>query len=240
MRAIVGRRAFFQRVGVGFQPVEELSVAYQGHLHRFGDAGDLVARMQRAQEHEVVEHRERRRESAEQVLHAVGVDAVFHAYAGVVLPEHGCRHAHMADATMRGGGNETDHVQKGAAAHADHEFVAVNAHFHQPVLQAGDQRGVVFHLLATCHHFGTADQFKRIGVNLGIRGYVVDQRRPACRDVGIHEHREAMALGGFTAHHRLHKYRIVAGEHMLGEMHRVVVADREFLVVDRRRNRPMP
>jgi len=134
---------------------------------------------------------------------------------------------------MRGGGNETDHVQKGAAAHADHEFVAVNAHFHQPVLQAGDQRGVVFHLLATCHHFGTADQFKRIGVNLGIRGYVVDQGRPACRDVGIHEHREAMALGGFTAHHRLQKYRIVAGEHMLGEMHRVVIADREFLVVDR-------
>ena len=210
------RCAVAQRIGVGFQPIEEQPVANQRNFHRFGHAGDLVARMKCAQEDEIVEHRERRCKSPEQVLYAESIDAVFYADPRIVLAEHGGRHAHMADAAMRGGGNVADHVQKGTAAHTNHERMAVDAHFHQPMLQTCDQRGVVFHLLAAGRHFGTADQFQRIRVHLGIRGDVVHQRRPACRDVGIHEHHEAMTLARLAARQRLHEYRIVAANRCSG------------------------
>ncbi|MEI2678835.1 MAG: hypothetical protein V9G29_13785 [Burkholderiaceae bacterium] len=39
-----------QRVRTGFEPLEEQPVADQRHLHRLGDPGNLVARLQRAQE----------------------------------------------------------------------------------------------------------------------------------------------------------------------------------------------
>ena len=80
---------------------------------------------------------------------------------------------------------------------------------------------------------GRPTRSSEAGVHLGIFGYVVDQRRPARRDIGIHEDHDAMALVRLAAHDRLHEYRIVAPEQMLGEMHRVLVTNRKFLGVDR-------
>ncbi len=105
-----------QRLDLGLQPLEEHAVADQRDLHRLGDAGDPVARMQRAQEVGIVEHRERRREAAEQILHAERVDAVLDADAGIVLRQHRGRHAHVAHAAMGGGGDVADHVEERAAA----------------------------------------------------------------------------------------------------------------------------
>ena len=78
-----------------------------------------VAIGQGRQEREVVDDRERRRERAEVVLLPERVDAVLHADRGVVLREHGRRHANQPNAAMRGRGRKADDVEHGAAADRD-------------------------------------------------------------------------------------------------------------------------
>ena len=92
-------------------------------------------------------HRERRRERAEEVLHAERVDAVLHADAGVVLREHGRRHADETDAAMRGRRGVADHVEHRAAADRDDEGVPIDVERDKPALQSREQR-VVLDVLA--------------------------------------------------------------------------------------------
>jgi hypothetical protein len=70
-------------------------------------------------------HGERSGERAEEVLLAVGVDAVFYPHSGVVLAEHGGRHAHHAQAAVRRRGGVADHVLKRAAADDYHRALSI-------------------------------------------------------------------------------------------------------------------
>ncbi len=61
------------------QAFEKVAVANQRHLDRLGETGAFVALGQRGQKIEIVDDRERRRESADEILFAEGVDAVLDA-----------------------------------------------------------------------------------------------------------------------------------------------------------------
>lgn len=104
----------------------------------FRHPADLVARVQGAQENGIVQHRERRSESSDQILHPEGIDAVLHPDAGIVLPQHRGRNADVANTAMRGGGDETDQVQQCTAADTDHEGMAIDAQFKQVAMQSLD------------------------------------------------------------------------------------------------------
>src|SRR6185369_14727379 len=58
-------------------------------------------------------------------------------------------------------------------------------------------------------------------------------RRPARSHIGIDECGEAMALAGLAPAQGVLEYRILAIEDSFGEIHRIVVTDRELLVVHR-------
>ena len=162
MRDVACGNAVAQCVGVGLEPLEEHRVADQRDLHRLGDAGDAVARMQGAQEVEVVQHRVGRREAAEKVLLAERVDAVLHADAGIVLRQHGGGNPDVAHAAMRGCRDEPDHVEQRPAAHRDHVRVPIDAEFAEALLEPRHERRIVLHLLARRHHFRGRDEFHRV------------------------------------------------------------------------------
>ena len=203
-------------------------------LHRLGDAGDLVARLQRAQEVEVVEDGERRRETAEQVLDAECVDAVLHADARVVLRQHRRRHADVADAAMRRRGDVADQVEEGAAADADDEVVPIDAQVDQPLLQSREQRRVVLDVLAARHDLGMRDELEALAVQARVARDVVPERGKRRSDVGVDEDDEAMAPCRLAPQQRVAEHRVVVREEMLGEAHRVLVGHRERLQIDGR------
>ena len=137
-----------QRVGVRLQPGEELRVADQRHLDRLGHAGDRVPAPEALEEPAVVQHGERRGEGAEEVLHAERVDAVLHADARVGLREHRGREPHRPDPAVRRRGGVARGIEQRAAAHDDHEGLAVQPERVQHGLE-GRQRGrIVLHRLA--------------------------------------------------------------------------------------------
>ena len=227
------RRAGAQRLDLRLQPLEEHGVADQPDLDRLGHAGDAIARVQRAQEVGVVEHRERRREGADEVLDPERVDAVLHADARVVLRQDRGRHAHMAHAAMGGRRDEAHHVEERPAADRDDVGMAVDAQLQQAVLQPGHQLGVVLDLLAADDDLGGREQLQAGGVMLGVGRDVVRQGGPARRHVRVDEDDEPMALVGFLARKRGDEHRIVAREQVVGEVDRIVVLHREALVVHR-------
>jgi len=172
------RRAFAgaQSVGLGLEPFEEHAVADQRDLHRLGDAGDLVARLQRAQEVGIVQDGERWREAAEQVLDAEGIDAVLDADTRVVLRQHRRRHANVADAAVRRRCDVADQVEERTAADADDEVVPVDAQVDETLLQPREQRRIVLDVLSAGHDLGMGDELQALAVQAGIAGDVVRER----------------------------------------------------------------
>ena len=119
--------AVLQRRGVALDEVEEGAVLDERRLDRLGHPGPPVAIGQRRQERRVVDHRERRRERAEIVLLAEGVDAVLDAHRRVVLRQHRRRQAHQADAAMRRRRGIAGRIEHRAAADGDDVGVAADA-----------------------------------------------------------------------------------------------------------------
>ena len=122
-RGRLERGEFFR---VAFDFVEEICVADAGDFHGLDIAGAFVARFERGEQIEIVDDGERRREGADEILFAEGVDAIFHADAGIGLRQGRGRDADMAHAAMRGGGGESGDVQQRAAADGDEIRMAVN------------------------------------------------------------------------------------------------------------------
>ena len=137
------------RARVGGDVFEERRVLEQRDLDRFGHAGDAIARFERVQKIQIVDHRERRHERAGKVLLPEQVDAVLDADAGVGLREHGRRDADDANAAVRDGRGERRHVEHRAAADDHHEGLAIEADI-VDVLQHRERVGdVVLGRLAT-------------------------------------------------------------------------------------------
>ena len=97
------RREVRQGLGIGFDPLEELTVANQRHLHRLDVAVTLVPIAERGEQVKIIDHRIRRGKGSDKILFAKGVDSVFHADAGIGLAECGGRYPHVAHAAMRCG-----------------------------------------------------------------------------------------------------------------------------------------
>ena len=79
------------------------------------------------QEGEIIHHRVRNGEAADPVFLPVGIDAILHAHATVILTEGGGRETDEAHAAVSRGRTEPDHIQEGATA--DGEDVGVAVHF---------------------------------------------------------------------------------------------------------------
>ena len=211
-----------QRVGPGLEPLEEHAVADQGHLHRFGDARDLVARLQRAQEVGVVEHRERRCEAADRFLTPKALTPFF-----TPTPESFCASTVVGTRTWRmprwrRRGDIADQIEKGTAADADDEVVAVDAKFDEPLLQPREERRVVLDLLSAGHDFGMGDKLEAFRMQVGVAGNVVGERRKRGGDVGIDEDDEAVAARRLSSGEGFLEHRVVVREEMLGEAHRIL------------------
>ncbi len=133
---------------------------------------------------------------------------------------------------MGGRSDIADQVEKRAAADADDEGVPVDAEFHQPLLQPRQQRRIVLHVFAAGHHFRMRHHFHGLGVHAGIAGDVVGQRRKRGRDVGIDEGHETVTPPRLAPHQGVTEHRVVVCEQVLGEVHGILVVDRERLQVD--------
>ena len=106
--------------------VEEIFVTDAGDFHGFDIAAAFVARFERGEQVEIVDDGERRRECSDEIFFTEGVDAVFHADAGIGLRQSCGWNADVAHAAMRGRGGKPGDVQQRAAADGDQIRMAVN------------------------------------------------------------------------------------------------------------------
>src|SRR5437899_1934237 len=93
---------------ISFERVEERSVTDQRYFHGFDIPGPFVARIQRAEHVEVVDHGKGHSKGADKVFLSEGVHAVFHAYARIVLAQGSSRDADMTNAAMGSGCGQPD------------------------------------------------------------------------------------------------------------------------------------
>jgi predicted metal-dependent TIM-barrel fold hydrolase len=106
-----------QRAGPCLDRVEELRLADERDLDRFGHSAPPVAIRQRLQEADVVDDGKGGRERADVVFLAERVDAVLHADARVVLREHGRRYANEPNPAVRGCRGEPHRIEYRAPAY---------------------------------------------------------------------------------------------------------------------------
>ena len=191
-----------QRVGLALEPEEEIRIADQRDLHGLRHAAALFALGQHVEERRVVDHREWRREGAEQVLEAEGIDGVLHADAGVVLGQHRGRAADMAHAAMEDRRREADRVEHGAAADRDRERLPVDLPRGQVPQHVLDIVVLVLHRLAARHHDDVAGERHRRGVRGGVARDARQQVRRRERHALVDEHREAVTLVGLDRRQR--------------------------------------
>ena len=219
--------------GLFLHPLEERRVLDQRHLHRFGQAGDLVAAAEAGEQLEVVDHGGGGVEGAQQVFLAEGIDAVLHADAGVVLRQHRARQADQTNAAVEGGAGVTHRIQQGAAAHGQHVAVPVEAVLEHVGVQLLEYlRGLA--LLTGCDGDRRGQQVQVAGM-AGEPGFDLSgQLRSALQQllVGEDQHRHPAVLPGGEL---LVQAGVAQVEQMIGKAHRIVVADLEAAVQHLRR-----
>ncbi len=201
-------------VGVAFEFGKKIRVANAGDLDSFDIAVAFIARVERGEEVEVVEHGKGWREGADEIFLAVGIDAVFHAHAGIGLRQSRRGNPHQPYAAMAGGGGKAGDVQHGAAADGDEIGMAVNVMTMQVAEQIGDERDGIFRGLTAGDEQRRADELQTIGVRGKIFFDLAFQFRQ-CLGERIFEddHRTMRAVAG----QRVHQRQIVRREDILGE-----------------------
>jgi hypothetical protein len=78
--------------------------------------------------------------------------------------------------------------------------VAIDRELIHPLLQAHHERRVVLALLAAGHRLRRRGQLERLGAQARVGRDLVAERGPAGGDVGVDEHREALAAPGSAWH----------------------------------------
>ena len=155
------RHEFF---GVALDFVKKFRIADAGDFHGLDVTGAFVARFERGEQVEIVDDGVRRRERADEILFAEGVDAVFHADAGIGLAQGRRGNAHVAHAAMRGGGGKTGDVQQRAAADGNQIRMPVNVVPVNVRMDFGDVNGGIFGTFAAFDDERRADEFQAVGV----------------------------------------------------------------------------
>ena len=160
---------------VAFDFRKELCVADAGHFHGLDVAGAFVTRFQRGEQIEIVDDHMRRRERTGKIFFAKGVDAIFHADAGIGLAQGGGGDTHMADAAVRGGRGETGDIEQCAAADGNQVRMPVNMIPVDLRMDFRDVNGGIFGALTALNNQWRANQFYIVGVG----GKVIFD--PACQ-----------------------------------------------------------
>ena len=208
-------------------PGEERRVLEQRDLDRLRDAGQPVAVGQREQQVEVVEHRVRRRERADEVLLAERVDPVLDADAGVVLRQDRRRDADQPDAAVGGGGGVADRVEHRAAADRHHVRMAVDAVDVDRRADLVDRPAVVLDRLAAGDDERGGGQLERVVVSGAVELDVVHERRVRGGHAVVDDDEQARAAVGL---HHVAQRRVARVEETLREAHRILEPDHDLLV----------
>ena len=108
-----------QRIRVRLNLVKEFGVADACHLYCLHEPVAFVARLECRQHLGIIDHCERRRECADEILFPERVDAILHAHPRVILRKRRRRDADVPDATVCRRCRKPHHVQKRPTAHAD-------------------------------------------------------------------------------------------------------------------------
>ena len=112
-----------QGLKIRLDPLEELPVLHQGHLHRLDQTGAAGFLRLAVEESEIIDHRERHGEGTDPVLFAERIDRALHPHPAVVLGQCGGGKPDQAHAAVGGGGREPRRIEQRAAA--DHEHVGM-------------------------------------------------------------------------------------------------------------------
>jgi hypothetical protein len=115
-----------ERVGLPFEPEEEIRIADQCDLDGLRHAAALLALGEHVEERGIVDHRERRREGAEQILEPERIDGVLHAHARVILSEHRGRASDVADPAMEDRRRKARRVEHRTSADRNGERLPVD------------------------------------------------------------------------------------------------------------------
>ena len=213
MRAIAAGDAVAQRVGVGLQPLEEQARRGSAIPSPPRRCRRSVAGMQRAQESEVVQHRVRRGETTEQVLLAEGIDAVFHADAGIVLRR--ARWWECGYGACRGAW----WPRRSPPCRARHRHPPPTTYECRSMPSSPrrcwrprHQRRIVLHVLAAGTTSGRRDEFHRVGVRLAYAAISCTSAGQLAATLASTNASEAMTLARLAPAQRVHEYRIVAIE----------------------------
>ena len=154
--------------GVLLQVLEEGPVPDQGHLHGLGDAGDLVSRLQGLDQGTVVDDREGRAESAQEVLFPEQIDPVLDPHSGIALGEYGAGDPDDADSPVADGGRKSRGIQNRTPSHDHHEGLAIQAQPVHRLHQGQDMAEIRLDGLAPDHLQGLADQFQFLRTGFGV------------------------------------------------------------------------
>ena len=224
-----------QRIGVRLQPFEEHSSRISATFTASAMPAILSRGCKRAQEVGIVEHRERRREAAEQVLDPERVDAVLHADAGIVLRQHRGRHADVAHAAMRAtrrrsrSGRGTRRRRCRRRRRGDRRRGSTRR-----CCRRVEQRRIVLDLLAARHHLrrAPAAPWRRRAAphSLRCRAPAIGKRAATLASTKTTKRWRSL---GLAPQQGVAEHRVVMREQVLGEVHGVLVANRERLQVHR-------
>ena len=206
--------------GLALDLLKEMSIANASHLDGFDVAGAFVPRGKRRQQFEIVDHRPRHREGADEVLFPKRVHPVFDPHSRIGLAEGGGGDAHMAHAAMGGGGGQPHQVQQGASADCDHIRMAID----MVTIDLGlDLRDVEIRVLDPFPSFqnqrGT-NQLDRGGMFAEPGLDLVHQRGLGLMQGFVHHHQRFRSRLVSRREHVLEQ-RVAKAEDVLGEVHPV-------------------
>lgn len=209
--------------GVPLEGGEEVFIADECNFDGFHVAGPLVALGQGFEKFEVVDDSEGRREGADEILFAEGVDAVFYADAGIILAQGGGGDANVPHAAMRGGRREANHIEERTAADGDDEGMAVDMETIDLGVNFGDVKVGVFGAFSAFENDGRTNQaqaFVGAEISLDIAG----EERLGLGEGFIDENESFSFFAIVAVGHDIVKNAVSGMEHALGEMHLVAVA----------------
>ena len=209
--------------------VEERVVLDERRLHRLRQPAAPVAIRQRRQEARIVDDGERRREGAEVVLLAEGVDAVLDADRRIVLRQHRRRKPDQANPAVRHRRRVAHDVEHRAAADRGHVGVPVERGI---VDRLQDQlRGgrVVLRLFAAGDDEHRRGQLQRAAMRGAIAPNRLAQRRMRGIDAAVEHEQDARRLRRHRARRRLQHERVRRREHVPAEVDRISEGDADFV-----------
>ncbi len=194
----------------------------------------FLARRQIGDEVEVIQDRERRRKGTNEILAALEIDTVLHADTGVILRQHCGRHTNVANAAMAHGRDQANRVQHGTTADGNHKRMPIDPVLLDPFIIHSIWNSS-FLIFSPPETVTAARPVPSSRSGSGVRLDVGQKAGARADDAVVDEHQTAMSSAALKAGHGILEDRIGRIEQAARKVHRVFVADRKTLKIDRRR-----